>query len=212
MLTDWNFWFSIITAVVAIVALFQTAIQVNISNKQHLFDRRLNAYMLAQGLINLCKENIILLNSRKDDSPAYASDLLFVLLTNNTFMEKQAEAIGHTLEQPFHTEFLKKREELRNIAAEIQIIFKGKGAKLYSEFVNHYEAALHCIYQYQIIINKMKKENTKHTMTEKELQNMFYEPEYRKNLYLKFDELLSAYKAVSQPDIEKNIKKQLILK
>ena len=37
-------------------------------------------------------------------------DYVFKLLTNNTYMESQADAIEPPLEQPFHKGFLRKRE------------------------------------------------------------------------------------------------------
>ena len=45
-------WTSIITALAAIIALFQTSSQIRQSNKQHLFDRRLNNYMKIKDLIS----------------------------------------------------------------------------------------------------------------------------------------------------------------
>ena len=57
MLKDWNFWFSIITAITAIWALVLSFHQIKLSNKQNLFDRRLKVYMLVNGLISLCKDN-----------------------------------------------------------------------------------------------------------------------------------------------------------
>ena len=57
MLKDWNFLFSIVTAITAIGALVLSIRQMRLSNKQNLFDRRLKAYMLANGLISLCEEN-----------------------------------------------------------------------------------------------------------------------------------------------------------
>lgn len=57
MLKDWNLLCSIITALVAIVALFLSFYQITLSNKQNLFDRRLKAYMLVNGLVSICKDN-----------------------------------------------------------------------------------------------------------------------------------------------------------
>ena len=67
MLKDWNFLFSIVTAITAIGALVLSIRQMKLSNKQNLFDRRLKAYMLANGLISLCEENYKWLLGKKRD-------------------------------------------------------------------------------------------------------------------------------------------------
>lgn len=131
MLRDWNFWCTVMTSVAAVVAIGVSVHQIRLSNKQQLFERRLKAYMMANSIISLCKENYVFLSEKRKAEPQFANDLVFVWLTNNTYMEGQAEAIEHPLEQPFHKELLKKREELRNMAMEFELIFKGNVALLY---------------------------------------------------------------------------------
>ena len=211
MLKDWNFWCSILTALTAVLALGLSVHQIKLSNKQHLFDRRLKAYMLSNGLISLCKENYMWLSAKRENIPQFANDYVFIWLTNNTYMESQADAIEHPLEQPFHKEFLRKREELRNTAMEIELIFKGEAALAYSDFLRTYEAALAVMYQYQIIIDKIRKENEKHPMTLEELEKMFSEKKYRDNLYDALAKLRKAYDATAQEQVEKQMKKQLNL-
>ena len=97
---DWNLFFSIITVIVAIIALFQTSHQIRLSNKQHLFDRRLKSYLRANGLVNLCKDNYIHLQSKSNEEPFFQNDTVFSLLTNNTYMYQQMEVLEHPLEQP----------------------------------------------------------------------------------------------------------------
>lgn len=211
MLRDWNFWCTVMTSVAAVVAIGVSVHQIRLSNKQQLFERRLKAYMMANSIISLCKENYVFLSEKRKAEPQFANDLVFVWLTNNTYMEGQAEAIEHPLEQPFHKELLKKREELRNMAMEFEFIFKGNVASLYGNFLRDYENALAVMYQYQIIIKKMEEENGKHPNTSEVLSKMFSEEEYRDRLYDALGKLQVSYDTVSQEKNDKQLRKQLAL-
>lgn len=211
MLRDWNFWCTVMTSVAAVVAIGVSVHQIRLSNKQQLFERRLKAYMMANSIISLCKENYVFLSEKRKAEPQFANDLVFVWLTNNTYMEGQAEAIEHLLEQPFHKELLKKREELRNMAMEFEFIFKGNVASLYGNFLRDYENALAVMYQYEIIIRKMKEENEKYPHTSEVLSKMFSEEEYRDRLYDALGKLQVSYDTVSQEKNDKQLRKQLAL-
>lgn len=211
MLRDWNFWCTVMTSVAAVVAIGVSVHQIRLSNKQQLFERRLKAYMMANSIISLCKENYVFLSEKRKAEPQFANDLVFVWLTNNTYMEGQAEAIEHPLEQPFHKELLKKREELRNMAMEFEFIFKGNVASLYGNFLRDYENALAVMYQYEIIIRKMKEENEKYPHTSEVLSKMFSEEEYRDRLYDALGKLKVSYDTVSQEKNDKQLRKQLAL-
>ena len=151
------------------------------------------------------------LSGKRDAKPQFANDYIFIWLTNNTYMEGQAEVIEHPLEQPFHKEFLKKREEIRSMAMEFELIFKGNAALLYSNFLRDYEKALAVMYQYQIVIANMEKENSKRPRTSEELSQMFSEEKYRNDLYDAMDKLRESYDAVAQEKVEKQLRKQLAL-
>ena len=211
MLRDWNFWCTVMTSVAAVIAIGVSVHQIRLSNKQQLFERRLKAYMMANSIISLCKENYVFLSEKRKAEPQFANDLVFVWLTNNTYMEGQAEAIEHPLEQPFHKELLKKREELRNMAMEFEFIFKGNVASLYGNFLRDYENALAVMYQYHIIIKKMEEENGKHPNTSEVLSKMFSEEEYRDRLYDALGKLKVSYDTVSQEKNDKQLRKQLAL-
>ena len=197
-MVDWNLFFPIITAIVAIIALFQTSHQIRLSNKQHLFDRRLKSYLRAKGLVNLCKDNYIYLQSKNSEEPFFQNDTVFSLLTNNTYMYQQVE-------------FLKKCEELKNLSEELKLYFEGKASEQYSSFVFAYENALFRMYQYQILLCKMQEQNQKSPMTLEKAQNNFDEPKYRKNLFASFDDLREKYDILINEKADDKIKRQLKL-
>lgn len=211
MLKDWSFWCSVITALASILALGLSIHQTMLSNKQHLFDRRLKVYILANGLMSLCKEHYGLLSAKREIYPQFANDYDFIWLTNNSYMESQAEAIEHPTEEAFHKEFLRKLEELRNMAMEFELIFKGEAASQYANFLSSYAEALMSMYRYQIVINNMKKENEEHPMTIEESESLFHEKEYREERYNALDRLREAYDAVAEDKIQKQMRKQLAL-
>lgn len=209
---EWSFWLSLVTFFAAIVAIVISIEQIKNSNKQHLFDRRLRVYLIVMELIESCKNNVTRLTPKDNGGIFWENEILFVWLTNNTFMEEQANAIRHPLEQPHHRSFLRKREEIRNIAVEISIIFHFSEACDYANFLNAYEQALFAMYQYQIIINDIKAYNEKQPTSEETLQKNFSEPENREKMFLALNKLKDALDHVMQPQIEQRIKKQLVIK
>ena len=136
---NWNFWLSLITGLTAVIALVLTLIQIRLSNKQSLFERRLECYLKIDGLMQLYKENQKLLESERKDEPIFAVDLEFLWLTNNTYLEEASEAIKKPLKNPGHKKFLLKREELKKLSTEVELIFKGRAAKTISCFISDYD-------------------------------------------------------------------------
>ena len=212
MLKNWSFWCSVITTIAAIIALIISCSQMRLSNKQSLFDRRLKAYMLVQGLIGLCKEYLDAILRERTSKPVYSIDIIFAEITNNSYMESQADAIKNPLQAPYHQNFLRKREELRSLAMELELIFEGQEALLYSNFIRAYEKTLAAMYRYKIVIDNMEKENQKSPKNEEALSNICGEKTIRQKLYGALDNLKTAYDAITQSKAEGKIKQQITLK
>ena len=58
--------FSIITAIIALIAIWQTQVQIRLSNKQYLFKARIEKYTLIYNLLKLYKENQSILDYSED--------------------------------------------------------------------------------------------------------------------------------------------------
>lgn len=211
MWKDWNFWLALITAVAAIIALFLSIWQTKISNKQQLFDRRLNRFLIAKSLLSLYKENKLLLERKREDELQWSVDQEFIWLTNNTYLEESAEAIIQPLTAPYHQSFLKKRDELKTLAIEIRLIFKGKESVLLAEFVSCYEQMLKAIYSYACFLNNIRKENEQKAMTAEEQKRLFPDTEQRKVYFRALDNLKNAYNSLTRQNAEEKIEKQVRL-
>lgn len=211
MLTDWNFWFSAITAVVAIVAVVQTKQQIKISNKQHLFDKRVEYYLIAKGLIQLYESNQTLVTFKKDE-PVLEMTTIFTFMTNNSYLENITYAIVHSLEQPYHKEFLAKRETLKEVSSKIKFSFGGSSAILLADYVLRYQELLFKMYQYQIMLKKMEEVAQKFSLTREEAQKSVGESGLRKELRKASDNLKQAYDMIKKEKVEKKIEKQIKLK
>lgn len=105
MIRDWNFWLSIVTIVLtvvtvitAIIAVLQTKKQIELSNKQHLFDLRIENYLVAKCLVEQYRNQKHLWEKEERNKVLFESNSIFFFLTNNTFLE---EIQGITAEKAF---------------------------------------------------------------------------------------------------------------
>ena len=202
MLIDWNFWFSVITAIVAVIALIQTKQQIK---------TKVEHYLIAKGLMQLHETNQILLINKKDE-PLLAMDFIFAQMTNNTYLEKITDVIAHPLEQPYHKEFLVKMEMVKDASTKIKYIYNGKAAILLGDYVLRYQELLFKMYQYQILLKNMDKASQDFRLTLEEAQKTVDEKHHREELQKAIDNLKQAYDALKKEKVEEKIEKQIKLK
>ena len=191
-----NIVLSAIVALTAIFALFQTHRQIKLSNKQFLFNRRLDKYLLAKSLIELYKDNINLLDYKDNkDDEAIIVDFQFINLTNIEYLKDITCIIGDPKNDEYKTNFLIKIEELKKLSTEIKFIFPSKGANHLSKFVFNYQNVLMELYKYQIFLDDMINDKIprKQKPSYKELQKEYGELSHRKRLYDEIDNLNNSY-------------------
>ena len=152
-LSDWiNIGVSIVSLVIATVAIIQTHRQIALSNKQQLFERRLERYIEISKLLRLLKDNIIYL---KDDSSFYhTNDLIFAWLTNCSELADMGAALADPLQSDKQKQLLTIHERLKKSAVEIKMIFSMDLGETMGNFVDLYADLLQEMYQMQIFISK----------------------------------------------------------
>lgn len=201
---EWNILFSIITSGIALLALFQTQKQIRLSNKQNLFDKRVENYLIVDGLIKLYEEHDSLFSD--DTKLTDAVDYKFTLMTNNSFLENIAPVIKSPLSNLEQKEFLIKLEEIKNIAMKIRLIFNGKPAEQLGNFTDCYGNVLFVMYQYQILNNKMLEASQKYNWTLEEAKEELDEKVLATKLKLSFDNLRKSYELLNNEKIRKEIR------
>ena len=152
-----NLCLTIVTIIIATIALWQTQKQTKLSNKQQLFDRRLEQYHLIKELLSLYEQERNLL--QKDKTIAEGITSHFIFLTNNSRLESMASVISNPLGQEEKINFLKKCEMLEKATIEITLIWKEDCAKDLSEFVSLYVKLLKSLHKQAIIIKNLEEEN-----------------------------------------------------
>lgn len=86
-----NISISIISLIIALVAIVQTSKQIKLSNRQHLFDKRLEKYMIIKDLLTLFSKNRVHIVDKKD--LVRCLDLQFSWLTNVTYLSDMIFAV-----------------------------------------------------------------------------------------------------------------------
>lgn len=202
--------FSVITAITAIVAIWQTHKQLKISNKQHLFDKRIEKFLICTGVLSLYSENKMLIKEENKDVPLEVT-MLFSGLTNNLYLKDIGNIINDTHDEKLRIDFLIKLEELYKVASEIELIFQSRHSKILKEFVLEYRDLLQKLYQYRCVLEKIEKENDKKPQEFVKLQKIFGEEKYREELYYAYKKIEIIYIEIEEKSIIEKVKKQIKL-
>ena len=207
---DPNTWMSIIAITISLIALFQTAKQIKLSNKQHCFDRRIEKYMFVRDLLKLYKDNRVLFINNK--SICETVDFPFVMLTNCASLESMGAAISTPLHKETHKEYLLKIEMIDKYAAEIKLLWDTEEGCLASRFVYQYKEFLHAMYKQQIWLKKQDETyNPNNPPLLDEFQKQANDMAINTQLFDAIDNIEKTYHKIVEKDIEQHMIKSLRL-
>lgn len=143
---------SVITAAAAIIALIISVVQISKSNKQALFDRRLNAVLTVRWMMLLCKQHAESCKEylvKLEEGPIVNMAQFFKDMTNTHFFEDVQDIIDSTQDVERRRIFIKKMEELRGLSTEITLIFPPNIGYEIADFVYYYSEMLVFMFKYQ---------------------------------------------------------------
>lgn len=207
--SNWEVAASCASAAAAIIALFISLRQSRMANRQSLFDRRLNIWIIVEKLMGLYRENSKLL--KQGDKPQLAISLNFAWLTNTTLLQEITPAISHALDKEWQLVFHLKLDEMRSLAKEAAFVFKGKPNKAIADFINAYQALLMTMYQYQIVLNEMNSGIEKFHWTLEDAIEGVGEKSYRMTLYDAENHLAAMYEKLNNSWMLGRIERQIRL-
>lgn len=198
-----------ISAIVAIIALLISCYQARLSNKQSLFNRRLNIWITVDKLMSVYANNAK--NLEHDDEPQVDIDLQFALLTNTTYLQSITTSINHVLDADPQLNLHLKLDEMKSLAMEARFCFKGKSGVAIADFIEAYQSLLFSVYQYQILLNKMSQSAKVYQWTLEQASEKLHEPDQRKDLFERESALAASYKTLCQQNKQGAIQRQIQL-
>ena len=146
------------------------------------------------------------------DTPIFSVDIAFLWLTNNSYLEEIGGVIKKPLENPLHKQFLRKLEDIKQLAVEAELIFNKKdAAQAVCSFISDYEQLLRSMYQYQILINDMSNYSKNCNATLEQSQEIVGEPIQRDILLTAYDSIKKSYESIIQCHAMEHLKKQIKL-
>ncbi len=197
---------SVVSIIIAIVAIRQTNKEIRNHNKQTLFEKRIDNYIVCRKLYETLKENIDLLKYKTEDKES-PIDVTYptIMIMNCTFLEEAAKVMGDVNNYELRKIFLKTLENIEEEAEKCRLLFDETIAMSAFEFLMSYKDFLMQCYKYQILDIYMLEHNKKipssRPMDYVELQKYYKEPAERKKLIVSEKKLKKAYRKMSSEQI-----------
>lgn len=154
---DSNKIISITSVIIAFIALGISIYEIRESNKQSLFDRRLNAVLKIKCMKSLCDGNRTYYsrNFKDVDEPMPFVNNLFFRMTNTGLFEEIQPLSSNIYDEKIKNKYLLKIEEMRNLCEEVIYIFSKDLGHSLSDFVYYYEEMLVSMYKYMVHISDL---------------------------------------------------------
>lgn len=147
---DPSVWLTMVSIVIAIIALYQTHHQIKLSNKQQLFDRRLDVYLLIEELLNCYREeqetirHVRLSNIQTDEMLC----IQFISFTSTHSLGDISSCIYEKKDNA-HNLLLSKLDMLDRLEQEVSFLFPRKEANVTQKFIHTYAGLLTTLYAYR---------------------------------------------------------------
>lgn len=211
-----NMVFSIVTAIIAGIALFQTKTQIRLSNRQNLFNRRLEKYLVVQDLMNLYKKHRNFIGER--ERIIIAAEVYVAFLTNVSYLTDMMFAVNDPLNNEKQNIFLSKCEMLEKYATEIMILWGNTIGEDFGKFVRIYKCLLFKLYQQKVCLqsyqdyNRQQNGNIKLMLTGEEVSKRLRENAERIKLFETIYELEEIYNKIKSSQLEDQLLNTLKLR
>lgn len=143
---------SIIVALsLGIASILQSNKQIRFSNKQAMFDKRYEIYLLLYHMDKLCNENLNIINTNDTLIPV---DFVASCLTNSVYFYKISEGFGkNRSDDNARVEFLSLIEKLKDRGKQAKLLFPKKHSSYISKYFDNYADLLCEMKKYDILLN-----------------------------------------------------------
>ncbi len=190
---DPDTWLSIASVGIAALALFQSHKQIKLSNKQQLFEKRLDTYLILEDLSGLYRQKKEYLDRKRPDQPITPQEqqIDFIVLTSNHTLDKLSRIILSQNRQSVQALFLSKMDDLELTSQKLKFVFPQSVAADACEFIDAYKNALLMLYTYDahlILIDCSTSEEKK-----------------RQDVFDSYERLKKAFVQIEEKEIEKKM-------
>ena len=143
---------SIIVALsLGIASNLQSNKQIRFSNKQAMFDKRYEIYLLLYHMDKLCNENLNIINTNDTLIPV---DFVASCLTNSVYFYKISEGFGkNRSDDNARVEFLSLIKKLKDRGKQAKLLFPKKHSSYISKYFDNYADLLYEMRKYDILLN-----------------------------------------------------------
>ena len=223
---DWGILWSALSAIgtvlAVIIAYWQIRKQIELSNKQHLFDQRLDCYIEGVKTINIFKEKSDILERIKNydlSTPYRLPWPIFLMLIDDQILFKVATDIEMKIDPVFEERVYKRISDIKQKSVKLKLLFNDGEADDLSVTMICFTDLLSALIEYSKIIEIIRQpmnELTNETKDPKtyaeqisEFQEIFNEREVFEKLKLSIQQLTESVKLTDEQylkDLENKIR------